>query len=130
ETIETNLSAVWEAGHQEAWFLISDQPAGWRQVRTYALRMRVEATFQDTKSRGWNLEASWIADPARLDRLLLALFLAIWWVSHLAACCIHQGHRDRGCLVMIEATRASFALAVSGCWISCIGPPIRRPSNG
>jgi hypothetical protein len=38
--------------------------------------MRVEATFQESKSRGFNIEASWIADRAHLDRLLLALFLA------------------------------------------------------
>jgi len=94
-SIETSLSAVWEVGQQEAWFLISDQPAGWRRVSEYRLRTRVESTFQDTKSRGWNLEASWIRDRARLDRLLLGLFLAIWWVSHLSACCIHHGQRSR-----------------------------------
>lgn len=82
ERLETYLSAVWEPGYKEAWFLISDQSAGQQQVRHYAWRMRVEATFQDTKSRGWDLEASLIADRARLNRLLLALFLAIWWVSH------------------------------------------------
>ena len=57
--------------------------------------MRVEATFQDSKSRGFNIEASWIEDRAHLDRLLLALFLAIWWTSHLAAACIHHGQRHR-----------------------------------
>src|SRR5437660_3670903 len=57
--------------------------------------MRVEATFQDSKSRGFNIEASWIEDRAHLDRLLLALFLAIWWVSHLAAACIHHGQSQR-----------------------------------
>ena len=55
--------------------------------------MRVESTFQDSKSRGWKIEASLVKDRARLDRLLMALFLAIWWISHLAACCIHHGHR-------------------------------------
>ena len=93
DTILTYLSATWEPGHQEAWLLIWDQVAGWRQVKTYALRMRVEATFQDAKSRGWKLEASWISDRARLDRLLLGLFLAMWWVTHLAASCIHHGQR-------------------------------------
>ena len=34
-------------------------------------------------------------DRAHLDRLLLALFLAMWWVSHLAAACIHHGQRQR-----------------------------------
>src|SRR6266849_2476576 len=84
-SIETSLSAVWEVGQQEAWFLISDQPAGWRRVSEYGLRTRVESTFQDSKIRGWNLEASLIEDFERLNRLLLALFLAMWWVVHLAA---------------------------------------------
>jgi hypothetical protein len=95
ETIDTYLSAVWDADHREAWFLISDLPAGRRRVQEYAWRMRVEATFEDAKSRGWELEASLIADRERLNRLLLALFLAMWWVIHLAASCIHQGQRDR-----------------------------------
>jgi hypothetical protein len=94
-TIETYLSAVWDEEYREAWFLISDQPAGRRRVNEYAWRMRVEATFQDAKSRGWELEASLIEDRERLNRLLLALFLAMWWVIHLAASCIHQGQRAR-----------------------------------
>jgi DDE family transposase len=94
-TIETYLSAVWDEEYREAWFLISDQPAGRRRVNEYAWRMRVEATFEDAKSRGWELEASLIEDRERLNRLLLALFLAMWWVIHLAASCIHQGQRDR-----------------------------------
>jgi hypothetical protein len=49
-------------------------------VQEYGWRMRVESTFQDAKSRGWDLEASLIADRERFDRLLLALFVAMWWV--------------------------------------------------
>ena len=30
-----------------------------------------------------------------VDRLLLGLFVAMWWVTHLAASCIHQGQRAR-----------------------------------
>lgn len=95
DTLDTYLSAVWDEEHREAWFLISDLPAGRRRVHEYALRMRVESTFQDTKSRGWDLEASLIADLERLNRLLLALFVAMWWVIHLAASCIHHGQRTR-----------------------------------
>lgn len=95
ERLDTYLSAVWEPDHQEAWLLIADQAAGPLQVARYAWRMRVESTFQDSKSRGWDLEATLIEDRSRLDRLLLALFLAMWWVSHLAASCIHHGKRDQ-----------------------------------
>jgi hypothetical protein len=95
EPIETNVSTYWHPEYEEAWLLISDLPAGRARIKEYALRMRVEATFQDQKSRGWNLEASGITDLARLDRLLLGLFLAMWWVCHLAASCIHHGERHR-----------------------------------
>lgn len=95
ETLDTSVSLLWDPEYEEPWLLISDEGAGHRQVQLYAWRMRVEATFQDSKSRGWNIEASWIVDRTHLDRLLLALFLAMWWVSHLAAACIHHGQRHR-----------------------------------
>jgi hypothetical protein len=95
DTIETYVSVCWMQDCEESWILISDQKAGKRRVQEYAFRMRVESTFQDSKSRGWHLEASLIKEEARLDRLLLALFLAMWWVSHLAASCMHHGKRDR-----------------------------------
>ena len=95
ETIETSVSTCWQDEYKEGWILISDQPAGKKRVHEYAKRMRVEATFQDSKNRGWKIEASQVRDRARLDRLLMALFLAVWWISHLAASCIHNGHRAR-----------------------------------
>jgi hypothetical protein len=51
--LELQLSAVWQTGQQEAWLLISDRAAGRQRVREYRWRMRVESTFQDMKSRGW-----------------------------------------------------------------------------
>lgn len=70
------VSAVWEPGHREAWFLISDQPADRARVQAYRRRMRIESSFQDFKRRGWDIEGTMIAERARLDRLLLGLFLA------------------------------------------------------
>lgn len=95
QTVEAQLSAVWDPAYQDVWLLISDRPAGRRRIAEYAWRARVEATFQDSKSRGWQLEASRIAERTRLDRLLLALFLGMWWVTHLAAACMHHGKRHR-----------------------------------
>jgi hypothetical protein len=93
--LEAFISAVWEPGYQDAWFLLSDQRAGRQRVREYARRMRVESSFQDFKRRGWDIEGTVIADRARLERLLLVLFLGVWWISHLAAACMHQGQRTR-----------------------------------
>ncbi len=95
ESLPYPLWSFWHPEYQEAWLLISDLPVGRARLKEYALRMRVEATFQDQKRRGWNLEASGITDLTRLDRLFLGLFLAIWWVCHLAASCMHHGERHR-----------------------------------
>lgn len=142
-TIETYVSAVWDEKYREAWFLISDQPAGRRRVQEYAWRMRVEATFEDAKSRGWELEASLIEDRERLNRLLLALFLAMWWVIHLAASCIHQGHRDRfdrhdrrdkslfrlGCLWLQDILRRVATSAFAAATLTCC-LPFRKTTSG
>jgi len=93
--LEIQLSAVWQTGHEEAWLLISDRPAGPERVREYRWRMRVESTFQDMKSRGWQWEQSHVRKLDHLNRMLLVLFLAFWWLMRLAASCIHNGRRER-----------------------------------
>lgn len=92
---ETQLSAVWEKGYEQAWFLISDRPAGRKRVKEYSWRMRVESTFEDMKRRGWQWESSHVRQLDHLERMLLVLFLAFWWLMHLGASCVHNGHRDR-----------------------------------
>ena len=86
---------MWEQGHEEAWFLISDRPAGRKRIQQSRWRMRVESTFQGMKSRGWQWESSPVRQRDRLERMLLVLFLAFWWVMHLAASCVHSGRRSR-----------------------------------
>ena len=85
------LSACWNPECEQAWFLLSDFPASPRQVRLYAWRMRVEATFQDTKSRRWCLESGQLRHREHLDRWLLLVFVAFWWTTHLGASCKHHG---------------------------------------
>jgi Transposase DDE domain len=75
--------------------VISDLPAGRKRLQEYRLRWKVEATFQDLKSRGWDWEESHVRRLDRVDRMLLVLFLMVWWLARLAACCIHNGHRGR-----------------------------------
>ena len=95
ESIETELSIFWGMAEDEALIVISDRRAGRGRIAEYRLRFRVEATFQDGKSRGWDWEASHVRALDRVDRLLLVLFLLLWWLAHLAAGCIHHGKRDR-----------------------------------
>jgi DDE family transposase len=90
-----SLAVCWEPGYEEVWIVISDLPPARKLIVRYGWRMRVEATFQDTKSRGWNIECSAIRDAGHLNRFFLVLFLAMWWVAHLGSACMEHGHRHR-----------------------------------
>jgi len=75
--------------------VISDLPACRKRLTDYKLRWRVSTTFEELKSRGWDWEKSPVRRLDRVDRMLLVLFLLLWWLAHLAASCIHNGRRDR-----------------------------------
>lgn len=89
------LTIRWPHRYQEPWLLLSDRPAGPARVVEYRRRTRIEATFQDCKRRGWNLEASKLTDLDRLDRLLLVVFVALWWLTLLGLQVIRRGLRRR-----------------------------------
>lgn len=95
QQIETNLSAYWDKNEEEALLVLSDLPASGQRITDYRWRWRVESTFQDRKSRGWDWEESHVRRLDRVDRMLFVLFLLVWWLAHLAASCIHNGRRDR-----------------------------------
>lgn len=89
------LTIIWPVRSREPWVLLSDRPAGPARVREYRRRQQVEAVSQDGTTRGWNLEASTRTARNRLNRLLLALFLALWW-SHLRGQqVVRRGERRR-----------------------------------
>jgi hypothetical protein len=87
------VSIVWRRGDDQPWVLVSDEPAGWARVRAYRRRVQTEATFADCKRRGWDLEHSKITNRRRLHRLLLAVFLALWWAHDLGRHAIRRGVR-------------------------------------
>jgi hypothetical protein len=85
----------WDAGQREPWLLLADELRDGEAVRCYRRRMRVEATYEDCKKRGWNIEASKVTIGDRFDRLLLALHLAYWWTTQLGRRAIRRGERRR-----------------------------------
>jgi DDE family transposase len=89
------LTIHWRRGEPEPWVLLSDRPAGPARAREYRRRARAEATYQDCKRRGFDVERSRVSDPARFDRLLLVLVLALWWAEQLGLRAIRAGHRRR-----------------------------------
>jgi hypothetical protein len=89
------LSACWDPTAAPPWCCCSDRPAQPCRLQEYADRFAVEATFQDAKSRGWELEALPIAAGDRLNRLRLVLALTLWLALHYAASCLHHGQRPQ-----------------------------------
>jgi hypothetical protein len=87
------LTIRWDRDATDPWVLVSDRPAGTARVREYRRRVRVEATYEDGKSRGFDQEGSKVRDRERFDRLLLALYLALWWVAQLGLRVIRAGQR-------------------------------------
>jgi hypothetical protein len=93
--VALELTCVWDRRSAEPWVLVSDQPAGPARCREYARRTRIEATFADTKRRGFDLERTKLVAHDRLERLILALALALWWATQLGSRVIRTGHRRR-----------------------------------
>lgn len=87
------LTATWQVGEEAPLVVISDEGAGRTMLRRYRGRMRVEASFQDDKGRGFGVEVTHVRDRDHLERLLLVLSLATWWLARLGASCIHHGKR-------------------------------------
>lgn len=89
------LTIHWDAAAKEPWVLFSDRPGGPDRVREYRRRARAEATYQDEKGRGFGLERSKVVAVARIERLLLALHLALWWAYGLGLRVVRNGWRHR-----------------------------------
>lgn len=83
----TNLGILHEAGHPEPWIIAMDCAPNRAAVHDYGRRWGIEPLFSDFKSRGFNLEATQLRAPDRLDRLLLLMALALHW-------CVRAGQED------------------------------------
>jgi len=82
--LQTNVSVTWTvATPVEMVAVISDQPAGPKRLREYALRMTIEQSFRDDQSGGFDLEHTRLRHAERLERLLLAVAIATLWCHEL-----------------------------------------------
>ena len=78
--LECTLLGCWDAGHQEAWLLLTDLPPQAANACWYGLRAWIEQGFKRIKRGGWQWQYTRMEDPARAERLWLALALATWWL--------------------------------------------------
>ena len=88
-----NLVANWPAPLDQPWLLISDLPANRYRCRQYRKRMRIEESFRDEKSHGFQWNQSRIRDPEHASRLLLVMALAMDLAIQLGLLLIKTGKR-------------------------------------
>ncbi|MEM1118569.1 MAG: transposase [Bacteroidota bacterium] len=79
------LVAVWRIGFDAPWLLMTDlSPA--RCVRAfYGLRCWIERGFRDAKAGGLRCERLRITDPARMERVWLAVAVSLLWTHAVGA---------------------------------------------
>jgi hypothetical protein len=73
------LLARWDPGYREPWLVVTDLPYMQADVAWYGLRAWIECGFKDSKRGGWHWEQTKMLDPARAERLWLALAVATLW---------------------------------------------------
>jgi hypothetical protein len=85
--VPTNIGILHEAGHKEPWIVAMDCLPTRETVLEYRNRWCIEPMFSDFKSRGFGLEGTHLEAPARVERLMLIMALAMYW-------CVCAGHEE------------------------------------
>src|SRR5579862_730839 len=80
QPLECTLVARWDAPHKEAWLILTDLDPEMAEACWYSLRAWIECGFKDTKSGGWHWDHTKMTNPARAQRLWLAIAVATLWV--------------------------------------------------
>lgn len=87
--IPAQVRVLWGHNQRERWALVTNDPqlSGWE----YAQRMWIEEAFRDLKSHGWQVEDSYLTDPARMARLWIILVVAYAWMLLLGQAVVAAG---------------------------------------
>jgi hypothetical protein len=115
----------WEEGEEEPWYLVTDQAATWRTIRTYKIRMWIEEMYGDMKGHGLDLEATYMRDLERLSRLVLGVCLVYVWLIALGSWVVKNGKRH---LVDRKDRRDKSYFRIGWSWLKrCLaqGQPLR-----
>jgi hypothetical protein len=80
QKLPCTLLACWEAGHDEAWLILTDLPAAAANPAWYAFRMWIEHGFKVIKSGCWQWQHTRMEDAQRAARLWAVLAVATLWM--------------------------------------------------
>jgi hypothetical protein len=65
---------------EDPWYIVSTDAATSHILTLYATRMWIDEMFRDLKGQGFHLNETRLKHPERIDRLMLILALAYWWI--------------------------------------------------
>jgi len=78
--LRATLLAWWGPGYQEPWLILTDLAPAAGEADWYGLRAWIEQGFKDCKRGGWQWQHTRMSDPARAERLWLAIAVATLWL--------------------------------------------------
>lgn len=81
--LDCTLLARWAAGYQDPWLILTDLPPNQADALWYGLRSTTECVYRDIKSDGWKWQHTRLIDPARAERVWLAIAVATLWMLFL-----------------------------------------------
>ena len=77
--MECTLLACRSENYENPWLVLTDLPPQAADVCWYGMRAWIEQGFKRIKSGGWQWQYTRMDNPARAERLWLAVAIATWW---------------------------------------------------
>ncbi|GGA34595.1 transposase [Okeania sp. KiyG1] len=77
--IDCTLLACWSEGYKTPWLIITDLEPEQGNAQWYSLRFWIESSYRDVKSDGWQWHKTRLREPARAERIWLAMAVATLW---------------------------------------------------
>jgi len=78
--LDCTLLGYWGEGHKDPWLVLTDLAPECADACWYGLRAWIEQGFKRSKRGGWQWQHTRMDDPARAERLWMAMAIATWWL--------------------------------------------------
>ena len=90
-----NILVVWRGAEKRHWFFVTNMATQKEAKYWYRHRFKIETLFSDIKGRGFKIDKGRLKDPARVNRLLMAvaiayIFVVFWGVDAILSGTIRQ----------------------------------------
>ena len=78
--LRCTLLARWDEGYSDPWLIVTDLEPEQAEIVWYGLRSWIECLFKDIKRGGLNWHLTRMREPERVERLWLAIAVAMIWL--------------------------------------------------